>query len=371
MRDIPPPLTAQTGARPELTGSMAQSVRIAFRALYAAILLLAIGWATSNIRQVPADSRAVVLRFGRVDRVQDAGLLLAWPSPIEQITLLPGRDQLTEFKIEKTPNDGPSSETDFQIHQPDDVVQLRSQKDAWNGSYFLTGDGSVVQFDATLFYKITNPTAYFLERDHIAPALQRIYLASTIAISASRDLDDFLVARPEEDSDPASGNAVAQDATNQRQALRGNMVRSINARLQALRKTGADLGIEVSRIDVVAVLPPLAKAAFDEVLTAAQVADQSAAAARTDAAQILQEADRAHDLVVSQATASADELVQTARADTAVITALASHITPATRNSVMADYYREQIAAIMPKIGTVTAIDPHDGQHLILPGPQP
>ena len=64
------------------------------------------------------------------------------------------------------------------------------------------------------------------------------------------------------------------------------MVTAINQRLAALRRAGADLGVEVSRIDIVALLPPVAKAAFDDVLTASQIADQTVAAARTDAARI-------------------------------------------------------------------------------------
>src|SRR6478672_11715583 len=71
-------------------GPVVQSLRIGFRTLYLATLLLALGWTASNCRQVPPDSQIVVRRFGQIVRVQPAGLLLAWPRPIEQVDLLAG-----------------------------------------------------------------------------------------------------------------------------------------------------------------------------------------------------------------------------------------------------------------------------------------
>lgn len=111
---------------------MAEMVRLAFRVGFIAVLLLAVGWAAGGLREVPADSQAVVQRFGQIDRVRSAGLVLACPSPIETVTLVPAYDRQIPFKIVSVTN-GPSQETDFRIHQPDDVIIMRSQKDAWNG----------------------------------------------------------------------------------------------------------------------------------------------------------------------------------------------------------------------------------------------
>jgi regulator of protease activity HflC (stomatin/prohibitin superfamily) len=343
---------------------LTEAVSLAFRAGFAAVLLLAIGWAIGDLRQVPPDSRAVVLRFGQIDRVRDAGLVLAWPNPIEQITLVPAYDRQVPLKVAVPPNSGPSSETDYQIRQPDDVVTLRPQKDAWNGQYFLTGDGSVVQFDATLYYHVTDPGNYVLSRDHVEPALQRLYRASAAMIASSHDLDDFLVARPEDPAHP-----VNADIATRRQALRGELVTTINDRLAALRQAGSDLGVEISRIDIVALLPPLAKAAFDDVLTASQIADQTVAAARTDAAHITQEAQRAYDRSRSEAAAAAEEQVRLASAETADVSLLHAQITPANRDSLLGQYYRDRIGAILRKIGHVTTVDMRGGQPLIIQGP--
>ena len=49
------------------------------------------------MREIASDSQAVVLRFGRIVRSQEAGLLIAWPRPIEQVQMLPGPErQLTQ-----------------------------------------------------------------------------------------------------------------------------------------------------------------------------------------------------------------------------------------------------------------------------------
>ena len=79
---VMPPI-AKDRAEPD--GIWAQSARITFRFLFGAVGFIALGWAVSNIRQVQPDSWAVVLRFGNVVRQQGAGLLIAWPRPIEQI----------------------------------------------------------------------------------------------------------------------------------------------------------------------------------------------------------------------------------------------------------------------------------------------
>jgi regulator of protease activity HflC (stomatin/prohibitin superfamily) len=363
---------------PAMRGPLASSVRLGFVMLYAAVLLLGAGWASSNLRQVPPDSRAVVLRFGRVNRVQESGLLLAWPRPIEQVRLLPAPDRQIEYKVVQQNTGFQSDETDMQLAPNDDVIHLQGDRDLNNANYLLTGDGNVVSLDATVFFTITDPTAYLLAEDHVRPALNRLYLASAVALAASRGLDDFLVARPDQDMARPAGAAPASHAAEaaatlaaRREALRGDLVAAINRRLQALRRSGMDLGISVGRVDVVALLPPVAKAAFDAVLTATQIADQGAAAARTDAARMTQEADRQHDQLLTEASAAAEERLRTASADTARIDALAAQETPANRDALLTRAYQTQIATILQHAGDVTAVDMRGGQQVVLPGTVP
>jgi hypothetical protein len=128
--------------------------------------------------------------------------------------------------------------------------------------------------------------------------------------------------------------------------------------------------VEVSRIDIVALLPPLAKAAFDDVLTASQIADQTVAAARTDATRTVQEAQRGHDRIAAEAAAEAEGQGRVAAAETADIAVLHGEITSDNRNSLLGQYYRDRIGAIVRKIGHLTTIDVRDGQPVIVQGPE-
>lgn len=70
-----------------------QAGRIACLALFAMTLIAAANWLFSNVRQIEPDKRAVVMRFGAVSRTAGAGLLLAWPEPLEQVEILPAADR--------------------------------------------------------------------------------------------------------------------------------------------------------------------------------------------------------------------------------------------------------------------------------------
>src|SRR5262249_23920025 len=62
-----------------------------------------------------------------------------------------------------------------------------------NASAFLTGDGNVVLLSASLIYRINDPIAYSLEETHIGPALDRLFRATAVRVTAGRNLNDFLV----------------------------------------------------------------------------------------------------------------------------------------------------------------------------------
>src|SRR5580698_1692576 len=89
-------------------GAWAQAAELAFRFLFLVVFVLAVGWAISNCRQVPPDSRAIVLRFGTVVRQARAGLLLALPQPFERVILLPSADRQIQFRIDAFQGEGVS-----------------------------------------------------------------------------------------------------------------------------------------------------------------------------------------------------------------------------------------------------------------------
>jgi regulator of protease activity HflC (stomatin/prohibitin superfamily) len=333
-------------------GAIVQSIRVAFFILRVFTILLALGWATGNMRQVPPGTQAVMTRFGRVVRVQQSGLVLALPRPLEQVVLLPSAERQLVLKI-AAPNahirgvvDDPAMQTDL----PPDA------------GLYLTGDSGVVLLDASINWRIDDARAYYLAQDHVPAALRRLFLNAAVQVAASRPLDDFLAVRPERAGDPA-----AQEARN---AVRGDLVGAMNRALQALIEAGAPLGIAVTRADVTALLPPSAKSSFDAVLDATQRAEQGLATARTEAARIRQQADRDRDTILTTAHASAEERIANARRTTATITALEARMDPRTRPSLLDQLYRDRIGTVMAQAAAVNTVDGKAVSHLILPGGQ-
>lgn len=329
-----------------------QAGRLAFFALYAVTILAALAWAFSNVRQIDPQSRAVVLHFGALDRIQNAGLLLAWPQPFEQVILLPAADRIIERRVENLLRSDEALKAD---RVSSFAVPL---SDALAGSgYLLTGDAGVVQLDVRVFYKVTDPYDFVLQGEHVLPALDRLVTRSAVALTAARDLDTILVARPE---------LIGADnqAAERREKLRGDLVQGINKRLAELKASGQGIGIEVARVDVQSRLPDPAVSAFNAVLTASQQADKAVANARTDAEKLTQSANEQADRTLQIADAQAGERLAKASADTATVSSLAKTTDP----QMLLRLYRERMPKILGQAGSVTTVDPKDDSRLIIQG---
>jgi regulator of protease activity HflC (stomatin/prohibitin superfamily) len=342
--------------RPVVNSPWLQASRLAFLGLYVVTLLAALGWAVSNVRQIDPQNRAVVFRFGELDRVQNAGLLMAWPQPFEQVVLLPSADRVIERHVETL------------LRSPtalaaDKVTSFATpMSDALAGSgYLLTGDAGVVQLDVTAYYRVTDPREFVLQGEHVLPALDRLVNRSAVSLTAARDLDTILVARPE---------LVGSDSQSaeRRERLRGDLVQGINKRLDDLAKTGVGLGVEVVRVDVQSSLPAAAVNAFNAVLTASQQADQAVANARTDAEKVSQTANQQSDRTLQVAHAQASERLAKAQTDTAAVTGLAQSIQNKSDPGLLLRIYRERVPAILKQAGSVTTVDPDDDSRLIIQG---
>jgi len=329
---------------------------IIFYMLFAATLLTALGWMVSNLRLVPAQSRAVVLRLGALERIQGPGLLLAWPAPIDQVWLVPAAEQLQEQRIQSL------QRTPLAQRADQDNAALSDLPDALAGSgYLLTGDASAVQLQATVFYTVDNAYAYVLQREHIAPALERIFSAAAVAACASRDLDAVLVARPE---------LIAHDAAaaEERERLHADLATLANRRLADLKQNGGDLGIHIQRVDVQSSLPVATALAFTSVLSSTQSAAEEIANARTLAENIRQAAERDAQARVKTALSNAVERVATARIETASVLPLHGPLAVTDPGLPLRDY-RAALQALLAKAGSVTTVDPKDRSALIFTGP--
>jgi membrane protease subunit HflK len=333
-------------------GPILQSAVIGFRVVYLVTLLLGLLWLGSNCRIISADSQAVVTQFGRIVRVQKAGLLVAWPRPIEDVRLLPGPDRQLSQPVGALPAVG--GITAAAADASGDTVPA-------NATPYLTGDGNVVLLDATLIYRITDPSTYFLSRDHVGPALNRLFRASAVEVAAGQSLNDFLVAQP------VAGPGGGQTINALRAAVRERLLNTMNRRLKDLNDQGFGQGVEVDRIDMTAWLPPEAKLAFDAVLTAGQKADQNIAAASTAAELRRQGANREADRLLSAAQAVAVERNVSATVDTTSITAIER--TSGARAGLEEQAYRNSVGQVLAKAGSVVVIDPNSGRRILMTVP--
>lgn len=342
----------RASSAPITDGPVAQAVRIGFMVLYGGLALLALAWLLGNVRQVPPGSQALILRLGRIAGVQQSGLVLALPRPIDRVVLLPGGDRQMELPIVAGTARMPGIE--------DDVSLSSGMRPPEQAGAYLSGDGGVVLMQATLTWRIADAAAYYVAADHVAPALRRLFLAATTELAARDDLDDIMVVRPEHAADPT--------AQARRAAMRADLARAVNDRLHALELADAPLGVEVVRADVDAMLPPPAKSAFDQVLIATQMADQGLAQAQTEAERTRQGAERDRDRILATAHAGAEEWLTAARKQTADILALEQHMDPAARPSLLDQAWRERIGGILHQASVVSAIDPRATSRLIMPG---
>lgn len=371
-------------------GPGAQAVRLSFWFVAALVVLAACAWAGSNIRRIPPDSRAVVLRFGSFVRTQEAGLLIAWPRPFESTILVPGSARILEQHIQSLERDPRARAADMNLPEapplaqgqssagtvsgpqdmalrpplaPDDVGRPGARlPDALAGSgYVLTGDNGVLQLRATLYYRVVDPYAYVLQKDQLAAVLERIVSASAVDVVAQRNLDAILVARPELLS-------ADQQVAVKRERLRGDLAQEIERHLRQLDAQHAGLGVEVARVDVEVAFPAAAVSAFNSVLTSLQVAERSMAEARTSAEKTRQDAQQDADRIVQNAQANAVERVATAQAKTMTIQQLEVPLRTNSDPGLLARVYRDRVQAILSKAASVTTVGAHDTSNLILPG---
>ena len=326
-----------------------QSVGLAFRFLFMAVAVLAVAWLASGLVSVEAGSRAVVMRFGVVERIKESGLVWAWPRPLEEVVMVPGLERPLTQEI-----------TALDRIQSKERVPAIRQLDLRDGGYVMSGDGGVAHVSGVVTYRVNDAAAYVLARERLPSALERVFCASAIVAIAGRALDGVLVA-PSGDGVSAGEAASAAE----REALRNDIRAQMNQRLKLLR-----MGIELTRVDLTGRLPARAKPAFDQVLVAGAEAAQLIAAARTAAESHRQEGERESVGAIQLATAKAKEEVAAAHVISDPISALAAEASPKSRALLLTRLYRERMENIFRRAGLVTLVDGREPIRLMVQGGQ-
>lgn len=329
-----------------------QSYRLAFFALYAAAIIAACAWLFSSIYQIAPDSRAVVYRFGKPVRVEGAGLLFAWPYPIERVERVPGSERILERDV-------------LALQREQQLSQINSwdrDNDAGAGAgYLLTGDAGVVQLNVRVFWRVDDPVQFALQRPHIEPLIDRLAERAAAVVCVGRDLDSILVTRPETLQNDSR-------AAQQRIQLRSDFKQAMAQSLTRLAAGGNDPGIRIERVDITSSLPENAVAAFNAVLAAGQQAEQAVASARTAAALRTQQAQQQADRTLGQAQARGQEIVAQANVDTRTIVQLAQARHDGTDGGLLQRVWRDKVTHILAQAGQVITVAPGDDSRLILQG---
>ncbi len=317
-----------------------QAVRRTAGVLGAAAVLAAGLWLISGIATVEPGNRAVVLRWGAVERVVASGLILAWPRPIETIVRIPGAERT----------------------QTSEVGILAAPTPTHMGTAgCLTGDAGLVHLAGSVVWTVEDPIAYItITRDGDETrdrGLERAFAASAIAVCASRNVDGVLVV----------GSSAGDDrAVQSRERLRGDLLAGLNQRLSQL-----GLGVRAQRVDLAVTLPEAARPAFAEVLTAAQTAERTVAEARTQAERQRQDTVQFRAQRLGQASAFAHELVSRAKVATDSIAALAQEHDPDRQYLLRQRLWYERLEALLRKSGQVIAIPRSRPMKLWLSGNSP
>lgn len=329
-----------------------QSYRIAFFTLYGAAIIAACAWLFSSVHQVAADSRAIVFRFGKPVRVESAGLLFAWPYPIERVEQVPGVERILQRDVDAL----------SRSQQQEQINSWERDGDAGAGAgYLLTGDAGVVQLNVRVFWRVSDPVRFALQRPHIDPLIDRLAEHAAAVVCVGRDLDSILVTRPETlQSD--------RHAAQERIQLRSDFKQAMAHSLARLADGGNDPGIRIERVDITSSLPQNAVAAFNAVLAAGQQAEQAVASARTAATLRAQQAQQQADRLLQQAQASRQETLAQASVDTRTISQLAQTRRDGADGGLLQRLWRDRVTHILAQAGQVITVAPGDESRLILQG---
>lgn len=259
--------------------SLTDALRIAYRLLMLAIIVMIVLFAFSGVQQVAETERGVRTTFGRLnERVLEPGLHFSWPQPIGDVIKIETSDQKVEEKKAFFPNLSDAEER--QIADPQQGIQSladggRDSLDPDTDGSLLTGDGFLVHTRWLVTYRrstssdrpfrtiSTEPGAGEardqMERQIVSAAIRR----SIVQAAARRTIDEVL------NDLPGSGRPAGTPRFSE----------AAGAEAQEMLKQ-LDAGLEIQSFTMTAKMPPRR---LVKEFNAVQSAQSEAARARQDA----------------------------------------------------------------------------------------
>jgi Cu+-exporting ATPase len=255
--------------------------------------LALVAYALSGLTQVGPDEVAVVRRFGRpLEQDLGPGLYWRWPWPIEEVMRVqPDRVRLVEIGFRSSP--GPAASTPLEWASPHGGEGFRRMLEE---STMITGDGNLVELQATVRYRIH-------------PAGLHTYLFEvrdpdeTIRAAAESALRETVASRP-----------LAELLTTQRAQVQGEVLQRLRQRLQEYGRGGP--WVQLDGLSLHDLHPPQDTVpAFDDVIRAMQDRDRQINDAEAEARRSKSKAEADELQIRAQAEAEYSEKTLKARAD--------------------------------------------------------
>lgn len=256
--------------------SLADALRSSFGILKGIMLVIVVLYLLSNVKCIQQHQQALVLHFGRLDsRTYDAGMVRAWPYPIDEILLLPAW-QSNEVKIDSHTITRRANEIGKGLAFLASSRAVHRGLDPMHDGALMTADRGLVHIGWTVTYKIDAVEKYV--------ANIRMSRIPGEEIDAAAELIRSLV---ETAGIHVAAEMTAEETIRTRQSdVRAEMKRRLNERLASL-----DSGIIVTLIEMYENEAPLQiHRIFDQTLAAAQAKDMMIRNAQKEATKRLNDA---------------------------------------------------------------------------------
>jgi P-type Cu+ transporter len=260
------------------------------RVAFALMAVLLAAWALSGLTQVNADEMAVVRRFGRPVADLGPGLYWRWPWPVEDITRLQtDRVRTVEvgFRSRGSAN-RPAALSWSSAHGGDGIERFE------NEAVMITGDGNLVELQATVRYTVTEPHTYLFDVRDPDEMLRAAAEAVLRGMVASRPFQELL--------------------TTQRGQFQDEALARLEQRCRTYHPGG--LGIRLDGLSLHDLHPPREVVnAYYDVTRAMEMHDQLINQAQAEALSKVRQAEADQQKIIRDARAARTEKITQAHAE--------------------------------------------------------
>jgi membrane protease subunit HflK len=284
------------------------------------------GWAYQGVYRLELGESAVILRLGRLDRIEDVeGLRIHWPPPLEYHEIVNTRGLRTESFGEDPTRSTPGSPSDSE----DAEIAAQIQRNA-----IQTADSNIVNVNYELQYKVADAYSFAFGMRSPGEILHDATEAAVREVIGKKTIDAVL----------------SQD--------RGEVERASQELLDELlasyfREVGLEPAFHVDKINLQKPQAPEAvREAFADVVSAGQDEKRSVSAAAGDAREIVEQARAEAAELREQAEAYRQAKIIEAKGEAARFEALLTEYQAApevTRRRL----YLETMEAILPGVEKV------------------